>query len=195
MSPAEVGFSKTDLVLGKHSGRAALADRAKTLGYTISGEQLQTVFDQFKLLADKKKEIYDGDIMALIQQQISGSIHEEWSLVDYEVTSGKSRKPHVRVTLRHGDHEITEEVEQGDGPIDAAFWAVEKITDIQVVCKDFRVRSATLGRDAIGEVNLEVEHKGRSYRGVGVSTDSVESTILAMLNAINRIVGDVSGNR
>ena len=93
MSPAEVGFSKTDLVLGKHSGRAALADRAKTLGFTLSGEQLQTVFDQFKLLADKKKEIYDGDIMALIQQQISGSVNEEWSLVDYEVTSGKSRKP------------------------------------------------------------------------------------------------------
>ncbi len=82
----------------------------------------------------------------------------------------------------------TERVEQGDGPIDAAFWAVEKITGIELVCKDFRVRSATLGRDAIGEVNLEVEYKGKSYRGVGVSTDSVESTILAMLNAINRIV-------
>ena len=72
------------------------------------------------------------------------------------------------------------------------FWAVEKITGIEVVCKDFRVRSATLGRDAIGEVNLEVEHKGRTYRGVGVSTDSVESTILAMLNAINRIISEKS---
>ena len=80
----------------------------------------------------------------------------------------------------------------GDGPIDAVFWAVEKITGIELVCKDFSVRSATLGRDAIGEVNLEVEHKGRTYRGVGVSTDSVESTILAMLNAINRIVSEKS---
>ncbi len=190
MSPEEVGFSKTDLVLGKHSGRAALADRARTLGYTLTGEQLQTVFEQFKLLADKKKDIYDGDIMALIQQEISGSVDKQWSLIDYEVTSGKNRAPHVRLTLRHGDQETTEQVEQGDGPIDAAFWAVEKITGIQVVCKDFRVRSATLGRDAIGEVNLEVEHKGRTYRGVGVSTDSVESTILAMLNAVNRIVED-----
>tara|TARA_R110002049_G_scaffold2750_8_gene22308 strand:+ start:265531 stop:267099 length:1569 start_codon:yes stop_codon:yes gene_type:complete len=190
MSPEEVGFAKTDLVLGKHSGRAALADRAKTLGYTLSGAQLQTVFEQFKLLADKKKEIYDGDIMALVQQQISGSVDEQWSLVDYEVTSGKTRSPNVRVTLKHGDENITEEVQQGDGPIDAAFWAVEKITQIPLVCKDFRVRSATLGRDAIGEVNLEVEHKGRSYRGVGVSTDSVESTILAILNAVNRIEGE-----
>jgi 2-isopropylmalate synthase len=187
MSPEDVGFSKTDLVLGKHSGRAALADRAKTLGFSLTGEQLQEVFAQFKLLADKKKEIYDGDVIALVQQQISGLVDPQWALVDYVVTSGSSRSPHVELTLRHGDKEHSERVEQGDGPIDAAFWAVEKITGIELVCKDFRVRSATLGRDAIGEVNLEVEHKGRSYRGVGVSTDSVESTILAMLNAINRI--------
>ena len=190
MSPEEVGVSKTDLVLGKHSGRAALADRAKTLGYTLTGEQLQTVFEQFKILADKKKDIYDGDIMALIQLQISGSVETEWSLVDYEVSSGKKRAPRVRLTLKRGEQEHSEQVEQGDGPIDAAFWAVEKITGIQVVCKDFRVRSATLGRDAIGEVNLEVEHQGRTYRGIGVSTDSVESTILAMLNAINRIIAE-----
>ena len=99
------------------------------------------------------------------------------------------------MTLKHGNDERTERAEQGDGPIDAAFWAVEKITGIELVCKDFRVRSATLGRDAIGEVNLEVEHKGKTFRGVGVSTDSVESTILAMLNAINRIISQkASGN-
>jgi 2-isopropylmalate synthase len=190
MLPEEVGFAKTDLVLGKHSGRAALADRAKTLGFTLTGQQLQTVFEQFKILADKKKDIYDGDIIALVQQQISGSVDEQWSLVDYQVSSGTKQSPHVQVTLQHGDNQLTESVDQGDGPIDAAFWAVEKITGIQLVCKDFRVRSATLGRDAIGEVNLEVEHQGRSYRGVGVSTDSVESTILAMLNAINRIVAE-----
>ncbi|KAA1260314.1 2-isopropylmalate synthase [Rubripirellula obstinata] len=190
MSPEDVGFSKTDLVLGKHSGRAALADRAKTLGFSLSPEQLVTVFEQFKILADKKKEIYDGDIIALVQQQISGSVEQEWALIDYTVTSGKNRTPVVEVTLKHGDDEKTQRVEQGDGPIDAAFWAVEKITGIEVVCKDFRVRSATLGRDAIGEVNLEVEYKGKTYRGIGVSTDSVESTILAMLNAINRIISE-----
>ncbi|TWU57284.1 2-isopropylmalate synthase [Rubripirellula reticaptiva] len=190
MSPEEVGFSKTDLVLGKHSGRAALADRAKTLGYTLTAEQLNIVFEQFKVLADKKKEMYDGDIVALVQQQISGSVEEQWSLVDYVVSSGKGRGPQVELTLSNGDEQFSEKVEQGDGPIDAAFWAVEKITGVDVVCKDFRVRSATLGSDAIGEVNLEVDHKGRTYRGVGSSTDTVESTILAMLNAINRIIAD-----
>jgi len=190
MSPADVGFNKTDLVLGKHSGRAALADRARVLGYTLSGEQLQQVFERFKELADKKKELYDGDIVALVQQQISTTNDPQWTLVDYEVTSSSGKTPHVKLTLRHGEQERTETVQQGDGPIDAAFWAVEKITGIEVVCKDYQVRSATLGRDAIGEVNLEVEYKGRSYRGTGASTDTVESTILAILGAVNRIAAD-----
>jgi 2-isopropylmalate synthase len=187
MRPEDVGWSKTDLVLGKHSGRAALADRARFLGYHLSGEQLQQVFEQFKALADKKKEIYDGDIVALVQNQLSGTPQQAWSLVSFQVSSGTGQQPRVYLTLRHGEREFQEEVQQGDGPIDAAFWAVERITGIKLVCKDFRVRSATLGRDALGEVIVEVEHEGQSYRGVGVSTDTVESTILAMLNAVNRI--------
>ena len=188
MRPEDVGFTKTDLVLGKHSGRAALMDRAKDLGFTtLTQEQLQHVFEQFKLLADKKKEIYDGDIIALIQQEISGGIEETWSLVRYEVSSGTNHEPKVLLTLARDGEESTEEVARGDGPIDAAFWAVEHITGYKVVCKDFRVGSATLGRDALGEVQLEIEHEGQVYKGVGVSTDTVEATILAMLNAVNRI--------
>ncbi|MCA9218971.1 MAG: 2-isopropylmalate synthase, partial [Planctomycetales bacterium] len=166
MRPEDVGFSRTELVLGKHSGRAALADRAKTLGFHLEGDELMTVFEAFKLLADKKKEIYDGDIIALVQQQMSTSDGQTWSLVDYEVTSAKGKTPSVRLTLSDGTEEKSAFVTEGDGPIDAAFWAVEQITGVQLVCKDYQVRSATLGRDAIGEVNLEVEHKGRLYRGV-----------------------------
>ncbi len=187
MRPEDVGFSKTDLVLGKHSGRAALSDRARALGFNITAEQLQHVFEKFKELADKKKEIYDGDIVALIQQEISGRVEESWTLVRFEVSSGSGKQPKVCLTLAHQGKEFVSEVEQGDGPIDAAFWAVESVTGVKVVCKDFRVRSATLGRDALGEVQLEVEHDGKSYKGVGVSTDTVEATILAMLNATNRI--------
>lgn len=188
MRPEDVGFAKTDLVLGKHSGRAALSDRTRDLGYHLTGEQLQVLFEQFKVLADKKKNIFDGDIVALIQQQISGSVAMGWQLVSYEVCSGSDRNPVVQLTLAKDSEQFTERIEQGDGPIDAAFWAVEKITGIRSVCKDFRVRSATLGRDAIGEVTVEVEHDGDTYRGMGASTDSVEATILAMLNAINRII-------
>ena len=192
MRPEDVGFSKTDLVLGKHSGRAALADRARELGYRLTGEQLQVLFEQFKILADKKKNIFDGDVVALIQQQISGTAIPGWSLVTYVLTSGSGKTPTVQLTLEIDGRKQTEEAQQGDGPIDAAFWAVEKITGIKLSCKEFRVSSASLGRDAIGEVTIEVEHEGQSYRGMGASTDSVEATILANLNSVNRIITEKS---
>jgi 2-isopropylmalate synthase len=190
MRPEDVGFTKTDLVLGKHSGRAALADRARSLGFNISAEQLQNVFEKFKQLADKKKEIYDGDIAALIRQEIAGGKAEcdNWKLVGYDISNGSGRSPRVQLTLSRSGQEFTTEVQQGDGPIDAAFWAVEKLTNVSVVCKEFRLQSATLGQDALGEVLLEIEHNGETYRGTGVSTDSVEATIMAMLSAINRIL-------
>lgn len=188
MRPEDVGFAKTDLVLGKHSGRAALADRAKTLGYRLTGEQLQELFEEFKRLADKKKEIYDGDIVALIEQQLHGLADEYWKLVSFEIISRAGDVPHVKMTLQNGGQAVTKEVTAGDGPIDAAFRAVEEITGLALACKDYQVRSATIGRDAQGEAALEVEHQGRSYRGLGVSTDTVEASIKALLNAVNRIV-------
>ena len=188
MRPEDVGFEKTDLVLGKHSGRAALADRAKMLGFHLTAEQLQEVFIRFKELADKKKEIYDGDIAALIKQQIHKVKDAEWQLVSFEVTSGSEIEPRCRLTLRHGDEERTEDVTVGDGPVDAAFLATEKITGVELKCKDFQVRSATLGRDAQGDVSIEIEHNGQTYRGRGFSTDTVEATIRAILNAVNQII-------
>lgn len=187
MRPEDVGFSKTDLVLGKHSGRAALADRAKSLGFHLSTEQLQSVFEEFKKLADKKKEIYDGDIAALIEEQLHGMADEQWSLVSFEAASGTNRTPSVKVTIRHGEREFTEELAGGDGPIDAAFSAVERITGMSLVCRDFEARSASIGRDAQGEATLEIEHNGQIFRGRGVSTDTVEATVKAILSAVNRI--------
>jgi 2-isopropylmalate synthase len=188
MQPEDVGFQATDLVLGKHSGRAALSDRAKALGYTLTGEQLHIVFDEFKKLADKKKDIYDGDIIALIEQQMHGLPDEvEWKLVAFEVSSGSGHKPRAKLTLRHGDKEFTEEVADGDGPIDAAFLATEKITGIKLKCIDYQVKSATLGHDALGEVNLSVAHGNQTFRGRGVSTDTVEATVQAILTAANRV--------
>jgi 2-isopropylmalate synthase len=189
MHPEDVGFTKTDLVLGKHSGRAALADRARALGYRLTGEQLQVVFEEFKKLADKKKEIYDGDISALIDKQLHAvpDMKEAWSLVSFDVSSGSGRTPQARLTLRRGEQEITEEVCDGDGPIDAAFLATEAITGLKLRCRDYQVRSASLGHDALGEVTLEVDYRGETVRGHGVSTDTVEATLMAILNAVNRI--------
>ena len=186
MRPEDVGFATTELVLGKHSGRAALASRIKALGYSLTPEQLQTVFDGFKLLADKKKEIYDADIAALIERQMR-AVPELWSFVSYEVTSGTGRVPRVILRLRRGGQEVDAELACGDGPVDAIFLAIEQLTGITVVCKDFHVHSVTVGKDAQGEVLVQVEHEGRPYRGRGVSTDSVEASAMAFLDAMNRI--------
>jgi len=188
MRPEDVGLLKTDLVLGKHSGRAALADRAKALGYQLTGEQLQEVFEKFKRLCDKKKEVYDADIAALIEQELHGLDEVEvWTMVGYKLTAGAGHTPSVTLTLRRGKEEVTKEVAAGDGPFDALFLAIEKITGIEVVCRDFSIHSVTVGKDAQGEVTVEVEHNGQLYRGRGVSTDSVEASALAFLNSINRV--------
>ena len=187
MRPEDVGFTTSDLVLGKHSGRAALAARAKALGFRLSGEQLNTVFDAFKRLADKKKEIYDGDLAALVEEQIQG-VADVWTLDSYEVTSGTNRTPRVVLKIRKGDEVKAAEMECGDGPVDAIFLAIEELTGFNVVCSDYRVHSVTVGKDAQGEVNVQLEYEGNLYRGRGVSTDSVEAAVKAFLNAINRIV-------
>ncbi len=188
MRPEDVGFAKTDLVLGKHSGRAALADRAKALGYHLTGEQLQSVFEEFKLLADKKKEIYDADIAALIDERIHG-VSELWSIGSYQLTAGSGQTPSVTLALKHGEEECSQTMACGDGPIDAIFLAIEKLTGVSAVCRDFRVQAVTVGKDAQAEVNVELDYHGKLYRGRGVSTDSVEASAKAFLNAINRILG------
>ena len=190
MKPEDVGLSKTDLVLGKHSGRAALADRAKALGYHLSGEQLQNVFERFKELCDKKKEVYDADIAALIDQGMQES-NDAWSIARYELAAKTGGTPGVKLTLRRGEDEQTREVKSGDGPFDALFWAIEQITGVEVVCRDFRVHSVSVGKDAQAEVTVEVEHGGQLFRGRGVSTDSVEASAKAFLAAINRILSGV----
>ena len=174
-------------MLGKHSGRAALAARAKALGFRLTGEQLNTVFEAFKRLADKKKEIYDGDLAALVEEQIQG-VADVWTLDSYEVTSGTNRTPHVVLKIRKGDEVKAAEMDCGDGPVDAIFLAIEELTGFNVVCSDYRVHSVTVGKDAQGEVNVQLEYEGNLYRGRGVSTDSVEAAVKAFLNAINRIV-------
>lgn len=186
MRPEDVGFAKTDLVLGKHSGRAALADRAKALGYHLEGDELMDVFEQFKKLADKKKEVYDADIAALIDKRL-GSAADEWQLATYEVRVSTDDMPSATVTLSKGGDSVTETFFGGDGPLDALFRAVEKITETQIVVRDFRVHSVSGGKDAQGESTIEAEHEGKLYRGRGVSTDSVEASVIAFIGAVNRV--------
>jgi 2-isopropylmalate synthase len=195
MSPADVGFQKSELVLGKHSGRAALADRAKTLGYDLDAELLLKVFEEFKKLADRKKNIYDEDILALIEQMIHEGRADVppktvsgWSFVSYDMHCETNETPSLILTIRHEDKEYTKEICDGDGPIDAVFLAIRELIGQDISVKEFTAHSVTVGEDAQGEVTVLIDRNGETYRGHGVSTDTIEATTIAILNAVNRIV-------
>lgn len=185
MRPEDVGFVKTDLVLGKHSGRAALSDRLKALGHSVEGDVLVEVFEAFKRLADKKKEIYDADLVALVEKR-RGPKADDWKLVSYEVKTTTDGVPSSTVTLKQGDAETVETYFGGDGPLDALFRCVEKITGQHLSVRDYRVHSVSRGKDAQGEANIEAVADNRLYRGRGVSTDTVEASTMAFIDAVNR---------
>lgn len=187
MNPEDVGLTQTELVLGKHSGRAALRQRVQDLGYYLSDDQMLKVFESFKILADKKKQVYDADIEALAESQIHSG-PSCWTLEAVACNAGSATIPSAVVCLWHQEGTIHREASLGDGPIDAVFKAIERITGIDVEVKDYRVRSVTVGEDAQGEAQIEVEHQGRVYNGRGVSTDIIEASALAFLQVINRIV-------
>jgi len=188
MKPEEVGVPKTDLVLGKHSGRHALRDRVEELGYHLNEEQLQTLFNDFKSLADKKKEVYDDDLIALIEKYIDDT-PSHWSLVSMHTTAGTDILPTATVRIKRPDGEVVQDAAIGTGPVDAIFKAVERVTGVHANLREFNVRGVSQGKDAQGEVTLEleVESGDRSFRGRGVSTDIIEASAEAYLNAVNGI--------
>jgi 2-isopropylmalate synthase len=186
MRPEDVGIQQTDLVLGKHSGRHALRDRVRALGYHLDDGQLQAVFEGFKVLADRKKVIYDADIEALAEAQIHKG-PALWTLEAVTCNAGSGTIPSASICLWHNEGRIVRDACVGDGPIDAVFTAIERITGIDVELRDYHVRSVTVGEDAQGEAQVEVEYNGKRLRGRGVSTDIIEASALAFLQVINRI--------
>jgi 2-isopropylmalate synthase len=186
MDPASVGISKSSLVLGKHSGRHAFKDRVTQLGYTVTDEQLEAAFTKFKALADKKKEVFDEDIEALIDDQLELA-SSLWELVGMQVTAGSNTIPTATITLRDSTGETVQDASIGDGPVDAIYSAIQRLTGIKVNLTDYRIRAVTRGKEAQGEVQIELDHSGRRIRGRGLSTDILEASALAYLAAINRL--------
>jgi len=188
MRPEEVGFARSQLVLGKHSGRHALKERLVALGYQLEDAQIDKVFADFKVLADKKKDIYDADIEALVVHgQILGKGNVAWELEALSTTSGTGTLPCASVALRAADGSRTQEVAAGDGPVDAAFKALERATGVAVKLRDYQIASVSTGKDAQGEVSLEVEHPTGVYRSRALSTDIIEGSARAFLDVLNRI--------
>jgi len=186
MRPEDVGFSRTQLVLGKHSGRHALRERLANLGHELDDAQLDDVFTRFKTLADKKREVFDSDIDALALGFDPEALGP-WRLDNLHATTHLGGGASASVRLKHEDGRQSGEAAIGDGPVHAVLRAMERAAGLTLDIADFQVRSLSFGADAQGAATLMVRHEGRELRGRGVSTDIVEATALAALEVVNRI--------
>jgi len=185
MSPRDVGVPKSQLVLGKHSGRHAFREKLKSLGYELSPKEIDEAFTKFKLLADKKKRVFDDDIAILVDEQIT-SVPEIYSLEYLNVTSGTQTVPTATVRLRKGD-KVFQDASCGDGPVDAACRAIDRITGLKGELSDYELKAVTGGKDALGEVTVRVKSRKRIVTGRGSSTDIIEASVKAYLNGINKL--------
>jgi 2-isopropylmalate synthase len=186
MTPESIGVPTSRLVLGKHSGRHAFKDRLEEMGYLLSTEDLQKAYERFLEVADKKKEITDMDLEALVRGEIS--MVDDYFVLDYfHVTSGNKTIPTATVRLKTKD-QVIQEAACGDGPVDAAYKAMERITGIQLKLQEYSIKAVTGGKDALGEVTVRVKTNGHTFSGRGVSTDIIEASARAYLNAVNRVV-------
>jgi len=184
MRPAMVGIHGSKLVLGKHSGRHALKMRLAKLGVSLSDAELQSVFERFKALADKKKEITDLDLLVIAEEETA--VNEAVYALDYfHVISGTSTVPSATVRVRRGA-ELLEDASSGDGPVDAFYRAVNRITGLSPVLKEYKITAVTGGIDAQGEVRIILSIEDVSTAGRAASTDIIEASGRAYLQAINR---------
>ena len=188
MRPEHVGVSTDNLVLGKHSGRAALRDRAEKLGFELSDNQLQSVFVAFKELADAKKEVFDTDIEALILGEAVGQ-SGPWEIRTLFVSAGSdaNTNPIATVRLRHEDGREEQHVCESKGPMNAVFDAISEITSVPMTLEHYQVASVSGGEDAMAEATVRVATEFESYQGRGTSTDTVRASAEAYLDVINRI--------
>jgi 2-isopropylmalate synthase len=186
MKPEDVGVTSTKMVLGKHSGRHAFKERLKSLGFTLKENQLEEAFGRFKILADKKKEIFDEDLGTIIDEGIS-KIPENLKLKHFHIESGDRMKPSAAVQVNYKG-KLYDSESNGDGPIDACFKAVDKVVKIGGKLLDYQVKSVTSGKDALGEVSVKIGSKNGVVSGRGASTDVVEASIKAYVNAVNKLL-------
>jgi 2-isopropylmalate synthase len=186
MTPESVGVKTNSIVLGKHSGRHALNKKYEEMGYTLSRPELDKAYKLFTKLADQKKEIFEEDLMAILHDGIA-QIPERFKLRAVQATAGTSTLATALVTLADTETEGNgTQTAAGDGPVNAIYEAIDKITGLKGDLIDYTVRSITRGADAVGEVFVHVEFDGVSYTGKAASTDIVDASARAYLNAVNK---------
>jgi 2-isopropylmalate synthase len=190
---ATVGQKGSEIVLGKHSGRHAFANTLAGMGITIQGDALNAAFARFKELADRKVQITDADLEAIVAEELGSSVAAAFSLETLEVAGGTVGVPRARVVLVRAGEKV-EATAEGDGMIDAACQAIRQATGIESKLTDFNVNAVTGGVDALGDVIIQLEAGGVRVSGRGLSTDVVEASARAYLNAVNKVVRIQSRN-
>ncbi len=186
MKPEDIGSQPTRLLLGKHSGRHAFIKRINELGFSLKENEVEKAFLKFKELAERKGEISDADLKAIVNEEIR-EIEEFFRLKYYQVINGSSIKSTATVGLEVNGN-FMESAAYGDGPVDASFKAIDNITSMKVELLDYNIEAVTSGKDAIGSVKITVKYKDLEVMGSAISTDVIEASIKSYIDALNRIM-------
>ena len=187
MDPREVGWGDTELPLTKHSGRHAMVKRLEHLGYKLSDAEIENVFVRFKEIGDKKKFVYDDDLSVLVDDSMGANL-EGYTLDYIHVASGSSTIPTATVRLKRGE-EVLQDSSPGNGAVDAAMKTIDRILKQQGHLVEYNVQAVTQGKDALGEVTIKCDFGGgHLVTGKGASTDVIEASARAYLNAVNRVL-------
>ncbi len=186
MNPKDVGIRESQLVLGKHSGRHALIKRLKELGFNLDARKTEIIFKKFKELADKKKEIFDDDLIALVEEETRKAKYA-YELVSVRVVTGTDIVPEATVKIKH-KRKVYEATSSGDGPVDACYRAIDKITGKKVRLLNYNLEAITRGKDAQGMVRVEVKAGRQVATGRAASTDILEASTKAYLDAVNKLI-------
>ncbi len=192
MDAESIGLTKNQIVLGKHSGRHAFRDRLQTLGFDLSDTELNKAFLRFKDVADKKKEITDWDLEAIVNDEIQ-QVPELFHLELVQVSCGDHARPTATVTLRTPDGRELSDAAIGTGPVDAVYRAINRVVNLPNELTEFSVKSVTEGIDAMGEVTIRVRHGDRTYSGHAANTDIIVASARAYLSALNRLQAALQG--
>lgn len=187
ISPDTIGLKESKLVLGKHSGRHAFREKLIDLGYELDEDAVNVVFAKFKDLADRKKTVNDEDIRAMIEEKLTDT-PEVFTLETIQVSYGNQSTPSASVRIRNSDGNVGEEVAIGNGSVDAIYNAIDKVTAEIVELEDYSIKSVSQGKDALGEVHVVLKQDEVSAQGRGLSTDILEASARAYIDALNRLI-------
>lgn len=194
MEAQTIGLTDTTLVLGKHSGRNAFRTRLKELGYELSEQDVNKAFLRFKELADKKKEVTDRDLEAIVNDETQQA-PELFKLEHIQVSCGDHARPTATVTIRTPDGEELTDAAIGTGPVDAVYKAINRVVDVPNQLIEYSVQSVTAGIDALGEVTIRLKHDDRLFSGHAANTDIIVASALAYMNALNRLSASLQSGK